>query len=70
MEIVLHRQNYQQNNTFNSIHENWPSYKNKVNNTNAKKNTQKFNLIKTIVANHGVFDELNFTFLTKVIISK
>ena len=46
----------------NSIHENSPSYKNEVNNTSAKTNTQKFDLMKIIVANHGVFDELNFTF--------
>tara|TARA_B110000977_G_scaffold161943_1_gene207101 strand:+ start:502 stop:951 length:450 start_codon:yes stop_codon:yes gene_type:complete len=46
----------------NSIHENRPSYKNKINNTTTKTNTQKFDLIKTIVVNHGVFDELNFTF--------
>ena len=46
----------------NSIHKNSPSYKNEVNNTSAKTNTQKFDLMKIIVANHGVFDELNFTF--------
>ena len=54
----------------NSIHENRPSYKNKINNTTTKTNTQKFDLIKTIVVNHGVFDELNFTFLIQVIISE